>query len=69
MLNAFGKVSIRSPRRSEGRYRSVGRLRIVKRQVSIRSPRRSEGRFISLLSFGVLDDVSIRSPRRSEGRS
>ena len=61
-------VSIRSPRRSEGRCLTV-RRRERDIMVSIRSPRRSEGRYPSRPQIHILPAaVSIRSPRRSEGR-
>ena len=60
-------VSIRSPRRSEGRCRRVA-LDQVGGRVSIRSPRRSEGRYHHPEHTSGCLGVSIRSPRRSEGR-
>ena len=63
----MGSVSIRSPRRNEGR-RLVGVVGFVLALVSIRSPRRNEGRRGGLKRLMRQLLVSIRSPRRNEGR-
>ena len=60
-------VSIRSPRRNEGRLVELG-LGGESALVSIRSPRRNEGRPIQSAHFVEPSLVSIRSPRRNEGR-
>ena len=60
-------VSIRSPRRNEGRLRCLDRFPLA-RPVSIRSPRRNEGRLVGILPLVEKGLVSIRSPRRNEGR-
>ena len=61
------QVSIRSPRRNEGRPRH-DLPPVLCGYVSIRSPRRNEGRLALVECFDKYHIVSIRSPRRNEGR-
>ena len=60
-------VSIRSPRRSEGRYGNSGGNR-NRDPVSIRSPRRSEGRWTAILSlpFPHMGFNPLPPPKRGE---
>ena len=61
-------VSIRSPRRNEGRLLlpSLNRLRI---SVSIRSPRRNEGRQKRLAALVSLDQFQSAPPAETRGDS
>ena len=66
-VNQLGEVSIRSPRRNEGRLPPL-LVEPCIRAVSIRSPRRNEGRHEARNWGRQSVQVSIRSPRRNEGR-